>query len=157
MGDKVNLKKAEYPPAGFWAAFGLGCMFVGFLISLPQSTDSATPVMAAVMFIGGAFFLYLAFCLAVANMGARRGRSWAAFFWISMLASPLIMWIIAASLSPLPGSEKYISPVFPETVTSKTSESNNATKIKQLAELRDSKLISDEEFEIKKAELLRDF
>lgn len=47
-----------------------------------------------------AFFINLIISFFVANAAARKGKSWAAFFWLSFLFSWIVMAIIVAVLSP---------------------------------------------------------
>lgn len=112
---------------------------------------------AAIAFIGFAigvialFGISLTLCALIADMARSKGRNWAAFFWLSILFSPLIMWIIAATISPLPGSSQFI-PAPPDSTTSEFLDPAN--EIKKLGELREQGLITKGEFESKKKELL---
>ena len=87
----------------------------------------------------------------IADMAQSKGRSWAAFFWLSILFSPVIMWIIAAAISPLAGSATYVAPVAaPSTVVSP----DIAKEIEKLGSLKEQGLITKAEFDSKKKELL---
>ena len=84
----------------------------------------------------------------IADMAQSKGRSWAAFFWLSILLSPLIMWIVAASVSPLPGSREYVSPgVAPDAP-------DTTEQIKKLSDLQKDGILTKAEFEAKKKDLL---
>jgi len=56
----------------------------------------------AVFFVATVVGLIVSF--AVANAAQRKGRSWAAFFWLSFLVNWLIMAIIVAVIAPLESS-----------------------------------------------------
>lgn len=99
----------------------------------------------------GFFILLLGINSLIADLAKSKGRSWAAFFWLSILFSPLIMWIIAASVSPLPGSVSYVTPV---TASSNTGSPDIAKEIEKLGSLKEQGLITKAEFDSKKKELL---
>jgi hypothetical protein len=87
----------------------------------------------------------------VADLAKRKGRGWEVFFFLSVFVSPLLMWIIAVSLSPLAGSADDTtvgsvptSPLAPDLVE----------QIKKLGELLDQGLITEQDFEAKKNDLL---
>lgn len=87
----------------------------------------------------------------IADLAVSKGRNWQAFFWLSVLFSPLIMWIIAATISPLPGSSAYVAPSTPLTTT---KSSDVAQEIEKLGSLRSQGLITKAEFDSKKKDLL---
>lgn len=99
----------------------------------------------------GFFILLLGINSLIADLAKSKGRSWAAFFWLSILFSPLIMWIIAATVSPLPGSAAYLAPVV---ATSNPGSPDIAKEIEKLGSLKVQGLITEAEFEAKKKELL---
>lgn len=99
----------------------------------------------------GFFILLLGINSLIADLAKSKGRSWAAFFWLSILFSPLIMWIIAATVSPLPGSAAYLAPVV---ATSNSGSPDIAKEIEKLGSLKEKGLITKAEFEAKKKELL---
>ena len=88
---------------------------------------------------------------AIGKMAERKGRSYAAFFWLSVLISPLLMWIIAAAISPLPNSNSTGSPA---ASSQSNASSQIARDIEELGSLRDRGLITKAEFDSKKKELL---
>ena len=94
--------------------------------------------------------LYVALVALIADMAKRKGRSWAVFFWLALLFSPLIMWIIAASISPLPNSEAYVAPP----ANQQSGNVDSTEQLKKLAELREAGILTKAEFEAKKKELL---
>ena len=104
-------------------------------------------------FIGilGLITLLIGLCFLIADMAQAKGRSWLAFFLLSLLISPLITWLIAASLSPLPGSAEYVAPAASREPQNAESLSQ---QIEKLGELRDKGLITQKEFAEKKKELL---
>ena len=83
--------------------------------------------------------------------GAIIGLIYAAFFWLSVLISPLLMWIIAAAISPLPNSNSTGSPA---ASSQSNASSQIARDIEELGSLRDRGLITKAEFDSKKKELL---
>lgn len=74
---------------------------------------------------------------AVANKAENSGRSWLSFFWLSLLISPLVTWLVVATLKPL------------ELDASLGSGGSHALeeRIAELSGLRDKGLISQDEFE----------
>jgi drug/metabolite transporter (DMT)-like permease len=82
----------------------------------------------------------------IADVAKSKGRSWAAFFWMSSLISPLIIWIIVSAMSPAPAVQPFGNQAnFNDPV---------AAKLTELQALLDRGLISRSEFEQKRAELL---
>ncbi len=87
--------------------FGAGLIvLVRFLISNAIATFGAGFLMsmfvilaliAAVVTVGGFFYVWIPSL--IANRALQKGKSWNAFFWLSALVSPLIMWIIAEASS----------------------------------------------------------
>lgn len=95
--------------------------------------------------------IWLSLSALIAEMAESKNRSWAAFFWLSVLVSPLLMWIIAATISPAS------NPSLPPEKPSNIGVNNNqdfAEKLKKLSELRDEGILTKAEFEAKKKELL---
>lgn len=99
----------------------------------------------------GIFVIVFALCGLIADMAEAKGRSWAAFFWLSVIFSPLIMWIIAATISPIAGSSTYVAPV---AAPSNSGSPDIAKEIEKLGSLKEKGLITKAEFEAKKKELL---
>lgn len=100
-----------------------------------------------VIFAASLLVLYFSLFGLIADMAARKGRSWQAFFWLSLLVTPLVMLIIAASISPQAGSAAYVAPT-------QSGTPDSAEQLKKLAELRDEGILTKAEFEAKKKELL---
>lgn len=94
--------------------------------------------------IAGSFFSLLA--LGIGNMAEQKGRSFDAFFMLSIIFSPLIMGIIAASLGPVTKAGPNIQ--------STTPSADVAEQIKKLSDLMDQGILTKEEFEAKKQQLL---
>lgn len=144
---KVN-PNPRYSGAKIALFIGLGLAVLGAIVALIGQGQVG---IASVALVAGAVGLIIAiFALAglIADMAESKGRSWAAFFWLSILLSPLIMWIVAASVSPLPGSRGYVSPgVAPDAVDS-------AEQIKKLSDLQKAGILTKAEFEAKKKDLL---
>ncbi len=101
--------------------------------------------------IGLVVILFASIARLIAKSAEEKGRSYNAFYWLSILFSPLIMGVIVATLSPLPGSKKYIA----ATVEMKeSSEVSHAEQIDKLGGLLEKGLITQAEFEAKKKDLL---
>ncbi len=77
---------------------------------------------------------------AIGNRAQKAGRSWAAFFWLSALVSPIIMGIIAVTLKPLNGAQSEA------TLTSSNPEPSMESKLSELQSLKAKGIISEEEF-----------
>lgn len=101
-----------------------------------------------VVFLG----IHIGLAALIANMAKNRGRSWAAFFFLALLFTPILMWIIAATISPLPGSPKYKA--IEVNLGSKETSEDTAGQIEKLAGLLKNGHLTTEEFEAKKKELL---
>ena len=89
--------------------------------------------------------------VAIARMAENKGRSFNSFFWLSVLINPILMWIIAAALSPLPGSVQFADSA---SNTLSTTSADAVSEIKKLGDLKDQGLITKAEFDAKKKELL---
>jgi hypothetical protein len=94
--------------------------------------------------IAGSFFSLLA--LGIANMAEQKGRSFDAFFMLSIIFSPLIMGIIAAALGPVSKPQS--------NTQSATPSADVAEQIKKLSDLMNQGILTKEEFEAKKQQLL---
>jgi hypothetical protein len=122
---------------------GLGVFVITILIGL-----IALQVVFLYLSVIGLGIVIFALAGLVADMAESKGRSWAAFFWLSILLSPLIMWIVAASVSPFPGSPTFISTgVGPDSI-------DPADQIKKLSDLQKEGIITKAEFASKKKDLL---
>lgn len=126
---------------------GMVLLFFGSLSSIYVS------LLGGLLGIAGLVILVFMLCGLIADMAEAKGRSWGAFFLLSLLFSPLIMWVIAATMSPLPGSTDYVAPPRRSPSSIQTSE-DFAKQIRDLGTLRDQGLITDEEFEKKKQQVL---
>lgn len=106
----------------------------------------------AVLLLGsGLIITVFSACGLIADMAAKKGRNWAAFFWLSALVSPLIMWIVAATIAPL-------SQGTPETTRQSASSSASLEeKIAQLTNLKEQGVLTEAEFASKKKDLLDKF
>lgn len=101
--------------------------------------------------IGVYLSTFVAISAYIADVARSKGRSWNAFFWISLLVTPIVMGIIAATISPLPDSKKY----FPESsIEDSKVPQDVALEIEKLGALKEKGLITLGEFNAKKKELL---
>lgn len=131
----------------------LTLLILGFAPALSEQGDAGVSLfliaIIAVLIIP--ILIYFGLAGLIGDLAKTKGRSWAAFYWLSILLSPLIMWIIAASVSPAPGSSAYVAP----NNSLKTTESTDIAKeIEKLGSLKEQGLITKAEFEAKKKELL---
>ena len=78
----------------------------------------------------------------IADVAASKGRSWMAFFWLSMVISPLITGLIVSSMR---GEDSNMKSQAPSTL---------ADELSKLESLQKSGVISDEEFKKAKAKIL---
>jgi hypothetical protein len=57
-------------------------------------------------FVLGLSFLWVFFgiiAISIADQAQAKGKSWSAFFWLSLLISPLVTWLIVSSVQPEQG------------------------------------------------------
>ena len=122
-------------------------LYIGFgVLGLVQPLV-ANRILVAIVLVTGLLLIWLSLSALIAEMAEAKGRSWAAFFWLSVLFSPLIMWIIAAAISPFAGSAAYVAPP-------QSGNPDSTEQLRKLAELRDEGILTKAEFEAKKKELL---
>ena len=147
---KCSLMSESKPPeAPTYHAIVTAVFFVLSLSALLVYWMSGDPVIfgTALTF----FFIFLVLGIYaliggyVAKAARRKGRSFHAFFWLSVLINPLIMAIVVAAISPREASTHGASHSRSESV---------AGEIERLTALRDSGAISDAEFTSAKARLL---
>lgn len=142
-----------WTPALRFTVVGLSLMFLSSIhylylwisISIFYQTWPIIPyyfgyVYQFVGFILGLLTISLAFSILIADTAKRKGRSWAAFFWLSVLVSPVIMGIIVASL----GQPSDRGPG--ESREPAKSEQSLESKLMELQNLKDKGLLSDNEF-----------
>lgn len=88
----------------------------------------------------------LLFAFVIARVAQKKGRSWAAFWWLTILAGPIIMGIVVAAISPINSSVAApTQPIVPNTV---------AGQIEKLAALKEQGHLTEEEFAAEKRKLL---
>ena len=95
------------------------------------------------------FLLYVFFSGGIADSAQKKGRSWAAFFWLSLLVSPILMGIITASIKLPEDKAKSL-----RSIATSGEASSGFDSIEKLGGLLEKGLISQEEFDKKKAEFL---
>lgn len=96
-------------------------------------------------------YIFVTFSREIARVAQEKGRDYFTFFALSLLFSPIIMGIVAATMSPLPGSKRYIPIVVQSTGAGTASE---VEQIEKLGSLLAKGLITQAEFDEKKAKLL---
>jgi hypothetical protein len=102
----------------------------------------------SVLTVVGLLLVVLSLASLIADLAEHKGRSWAAFFWLSVVLGPLIMSIVAASVSPFPDSPGYVSPRVA------LDGPDAADQIKKLSDLQKEGIITKAEFAAKKKDLL---
>jgi MFS family permease len=127
---------------------GAGLVVVALIVNLFGRGQLVISSITAVVGVIGLLLVIFSLAGLIADMAEAKGRSWAAFFWLSVLLSPLIMWIVAASVSPLPGSREYVSPGVARDAVDSTEQ------IKKLSDLQKAGILTKAEFEAKKKDLL---
>jgi hypothetical protein len=128
---------------GFYLNWG---SFIGFVTDNPVWVFLSA--MGLVIALIGVQIMLSSF---IADSAAAKGRSWSAFFWLSLLINPLVVWIVAVSLSPLPGSELYATP---NRDSQPPRPDDPSQQLRGLVALRDDGLLSEAEFQEKKKEIL---
>lgn len=88
----------------------------------------------------------------VANVAHKKARSWAAFFWLSILINPLLVGLIVAIIPAATPTQVAPTPVAPD--QGAVSQEDLLEKLERLGQLRDKGVITEADFETKKAELL---
>jgi hypothetical protein len=149
-------ENASHFRARSFSRVGLVLLGIAGLVAITVAIDAYSSlyvIAGALAWIALVFFI-LGLCSLIADLAVTKGRSWPAFFWLSLLFSPLIMWIIAAAISPIAiERETPASNRLSVSMQQKSSEDITA-QLQQLRDLKDKGLISEADFEAKKAELL---
>ena len=150
-----------WTPALRFTVVGLSLMFLSSIhylylwisISISYQTWGILPyyfgyVYQFLVFILGLLTISLAFSILIADTAKRKGRSWAAFFWLSVLVSPVIMGIIVASL----GRPNDRDPA--ESREPAKSEQSLESKLMELQNLKEKGILSNDEFDKAKKKAL---
>ena len=95
--------------------------------------------LSVIMLILGIFGQFGAW---IADVAESKGRSWKAFFWLSILISPLITGLIVSSIR---GEDSFTNNQAPSTL---------ADELSKLESLKKSGAISDEEYKVAKTKIL---
>lgn len=82
--------------------------------------------------------IHIWLAILIGNVAKRKGRSKTAFIWLTLLVGPIIMGIIVAAISDTRG----------------LGDTSLTSRLQEIEKLRDSGVISQDEFEKKKADLL---
>jgi hypothetical protein len=125
---------------------GTGLFVIGPIIG--YLLRGVVPWLSPVLVILGLLLVALSLAALIADLAEHKGRSWAAFFWLSILVGPLIMSIVAASVRPFPDSPGYVSPRVA------LDRPDAADQIKKLSDLQKEGIITKAEFAAKKKDLL---
>ena len=125
------------------AAFILATIFEFVPLPFP------TYILAFALVIISFLIYWLTLSALIADYAKKKGRSWIAFFWLSVIVGPIIMWIVAVAISPTSDSTSTSS-----SSTSAAQNSDSADQLKKLSDLYKEGILSKEEFESKKKELL---
>ena len=119
---------------------GLAFLLVGAAWALTWyvSGGRLLPDYPAVAFVILGFFAVLGGV--IGHAAQRKGRSFWAFFWLSVLVSPIIMGIIAVTLKPLDSSDTVPSATAPK------PHGNLESKLVELQNLKEKGILSEAEF-----------
>ena len=140
-----------------FGALSLGLLFFTLRNLFPQFMLGSDFVLVgsniAVVAAGGIAVLGLltvliSVCGLIADIAKSKGRSWAAFFWMSALFSPLIVWIIASAMSPMTPQSAFVA---------QPATDNISVKMEGLQDLYNKGLLTESEFHAKRQELLSRF
>ncbi len=148
---KAKLEGTYVTPRALKVRFAiLGTLFYGFLSGVVAATFGGGlyffyALIPVGLLLGG---LFAFFALKIADTAEQKHRSWNSFFWLSLLVSPILTWIIVTAIS----SEKVKTA---QTVETPAKDSGVTERLVELKKLADSGVITSEEFEAKKQELLR--
>lgn len=135
-----SLKRLHF----FWFVVAFAGVVVAFSFALFQGEIWYTMLS---LFVGVIFGLVFASLSAmVADKAEEVGRSWLSFFWLSLLISPLITWLVVSSLQPLFGTR---NPSLRH-----ESSGDRLEQLEKLGSLFREGLITQEEFEKQKARIL---
>jgi len=137
MDPKVRAKKYTRNLYLF-PIFGIGFLVYGYVFG-PYVLPGYYFVVPVLSFIWFGFG-YIA--ISIANLAVSKGRSWLAFFWLSILLSPLLTWLILASVKSDSSDVK-------QNETNKLSE-----ELVKLEKLHKSGAIDDEEYKRAKAKII---
>ena len=122
---------------------GIGVFVLGLILFIAGYVYSIFPIggpAGVIMTLTGGLALTLGLAVLIANVASLKGRSWVAFYWLSVLVSPVIMGIIAATLKPLDSSQSVSS------AGSLQVDSNLESKLIELQNLREKGMLSEAEF-----------
>ena len=113
----------------------------GFRFVIPAAISLAIAGIVMVVLLGITNFA----CMN-ADTAERAGRDWSLWFWLSLIVTPLLTWLISASFKPVS-----LEKLSPQKVSQKPPLEE---KLKELMSLRDQGLISEDEFEATKKKVL---
>lgn len=135
-----SLKRIHF----FWFVVAFTTIIAAFSFALFQGEIWYTMVS---LFMGVTLGLvFAALSAMVADKAEEVGRSWLSFFWLSLLISPLITWLVVSSLQPL------LQPRDPS--LRQESIGDRLEQLEKLGSLLREGLINQEEFERQKARIL---
>jgi MFS family permease len=130
------------------AFFGGLFLYLYFALLFTFSTSWVAVGLVIGLFVGILFSVLAVF---IGSVAEEKGRSFAAFFFLSLLISPIIMGIIVATISPMKNSS---GDTKPEIGFEQPASKDLAQEIEKLGQLREKGLITKAEFDAKKKELL---
>ena len=132
--------------------FVITVVAIVFLVTLGMLDSfffGAEEILVAAVIIGASLgYFFATFAAAVASKAEEAGRGWVSFFWLSLLISPLITWLIAATLKPLSSSQS--PPASDPSDGGRTLEE----KLTELQNLKEKGILSDDEFDKAKKKAL---
>jgi hypothetical protein len=97
MNPEIRAKKYK---RGVWAFPLFGIFFYAY----GSITNYVIPtIYFVVLVVSFIWVLFGSLAISIANQAQAKGKSWTAFFWLSLLISPLVTWLIVSSLQPEQG------------------------------------------------------
>jgi ABC-type Fe3+ transport system permease subunit len=135
MQQEISEQSKQYRKRLKFILLSVPILYVLALLSLSEGFIILALIMLIIVIFGhfGAW---------IADVAESKGRSWKAFFWLSILISPLITGLIVSSIR---GEDSFTKTQAPSTL---------AGELSKLKSLHESGAISDEEYNVAKDKTL---
>ena len=121
-----------------------------YLISVLVQTDFVAFLLIPGLLVG---VVFSGLSVAIGETAEKKGRSFNGFWGLSIFISPVIMGIIVMTMAPLPGSAGFVNSAAASVPETK-SAADHADQIRKLSSLLESGILTQEEFDTKKKDLL---
>ena len=141
MQQEISEQSKQYRKRLKFILISVPILYVLAILStgLDESLGGLFIVLMLIMLIISIFGQFGAW---IADVAESKGRSWKAFFWLTILISPLITGLIVSSIR---GEDSFTKTQAPSTL---------AGELSKLKSLHESGAISDEEYDAAKAKTL---